>query len=203
MVWGDRARRRDPRRLGHRRTLRLGAAPGLIFGAACLPGAALPDPGRPTAGSASYDHAGAAAHAPRGSALRTSRCVPARRRSSRRRASMPRPSRRSSTLPVARRRGRVRAISERVREAARAAGRGGAGAGGRRRSRRSGTGRRRSRLDAARGRAGRPEADQGASGRSSRSCCTSLGIYHFDQIAGWGPAEVAWIDANLEGFAGA
>ena len=29
-----------------------------------------------------------------------------------------------------------------------------------------------------------------------------LGIYHFDQIAGWGPAEIAWIDANLEGFTG-
>jgi NADH-quinone oxidoreductase subunit E len=30
----------------------------------------------------------------------------------------------------------------------------------------------------------------------------SLGIYHFDQIAGWGPAELAWIDRNLEGFHG-
>lgn len=30
----------------------------------------------------------------------------------------------------------------------------------------------------------------------------SLGIYHFDQIAGWGPAELAWIDGNLEGFHG-
>ena len=30
----------------------------------------------------------------------------------------------------------------------------------------------------------------------------SLGIYHFGQIAGWGPAEVAWIDSNLEGFSG-
>ena len=29
-----------------------------------------------------------------------------------------------------------------------------------------------------------------------------LGIYHFDQIAGWGPEEIAWIDANLEGFSG-
>ena len=29
-----------------------------------------------------------------------------------------------------------------------------------------------------------------------------LGIYHFDQIAGWGPEEIAWIDANLEGFTG-
>ena len=30
----------------------------------------------------------------------------------------------------------------------------------------------------------------------------SLGIYHFDQIAVWGPAEVAWMDSNLEGFFG-
>jgi NADH-quinone oxidoreductase subunit E len=29
-----------------------------------------------------------------------------------------------------------------------------------------------------------------------------LGYYHFDQIAGWSPAEVAWVDANLEGFRG-
>lgn len=28
------------------------------------------------------------------------------------------------------------------------------------------------------------------------------GIYHFDQIAGWGPAEVAWMDSNLKGFRG-
>lgn len=29
-----------------------------------------------------------------------------------------------------------------------------------------------------------------------------LGIYHFDQIASWGAAEVAWMDANLKGFRG-
>ncbi|WP_439156193.1 NADH:ubiquinone oxidoreductase [Yoonia sp.] len=29
-----------------------------------------------------------------------------------------------------------------------------------------------------------------------------MGIYHFDQIAAWGPAEQAWIDDNLEGFKG-
>lgn len=29
-----------------------------------------------------------------------------------------------------------------------------------------------------------------------------LGIYHFSQIAGWGPAEIAWMDDNLEGFRG-
>ena len=29
-----------------------------------------------------------------------------------------------------------------------------------------------------------------------------LGQFHFDQIAGWGPAEIDWIDANLKGFKG-
>ncbi len=29
-----------------------------------------------------------------------------------------------------------------------------------------------------------------------------LGVFHFDQIAGWGPAEMAWIDDQLEGFRG-
>ncbi|MEM9198211.1 MAG: NADH-quinone oxidoreductase subunit E [Pseudomonadota bacterium] len=32
--------------------------------------------------------------------------------------------------------------------------------------------------------------------------CHSLGFYHFDQIAGWSAAEVAWVDANLKGFKG-
>jgi NADH-quinone oxidoreductase subunit E len=30
----------------------------------------------------------------------------------------------------------------------------------------------------------------------------TLGIFHFSQIAGWSDAELAWIDANLEGFKG-
>ena len=29
-----------------------------------------------------------------------------------------------------------------------------------------------------------------------------LGFYHFDQIAGWSAAEVAWVDDNLTGFKG-
>lgn len=29
-----------------------------------------------------------------------------------------------------------------------------------------------------------------------------MGIHHFDQIAGWTAAELAWVDANLEGFRG-
>ncbi|WP_424966669.1 endonuclease [Dinoroseobacter sp. S375] len=30
----------------------------------------------------------------------------------------------------------------------------------------------------------------------------SMGFYHFDQIAGWSEAELAWVDENLEGFKG-
>jgi NADH-quinone oxidoreductase subunit E len=30
----------------------------------------------------------------------------------------------------------------------------------------------------------------------------AMGIYHFDQIAGWSAAELAWVDDNLEGFKG-
>jgi NADH-quinone oxidoreductase subunit E len=29
-----------------------------------------------------------------------------------------------------------------------------------------------------------------------------MGFYHFDQIANWTAAEVAWVDENLEGFKG-
>ena len=29
-----------------------------------------------------------------------------------------------------------------------------------------------------------------------------MGFFHFDQIAAWGPEELAWVDANLEGFKG-
>ncbi|MBC7132733.1 MAG: NADH-quinone oxidoreductase subunit E [Roseovarius sp.] len=32
--------------------------------------------------------------------------------------------------------------------------------------------------------------------------CNSLGFYHYEQIAGWTPEEVAWVDANLTGFKG-
>ena len=32
--------------------------------------------------------------------------------------------------------------------------------------------------------------------------CNSLGFWHFDQIAAWTDQEVAWVDANLEGFKG-
>jgi len=29
-----------------------------------------------------------------------------------------------------------------------------------------------------------------------------LGFFHYDQVAKWTPAEVAWVDENLEGFKG-
>jgi NADH-quinone oxidoreductase subunit E len=32
--------------------------------------------------------------------------------------------------------------------------------------------------------------------------CHRLGFFHFDQIAAWTPAEIAWVDDNLEGFKG-
>lgn len=32
--------------------------------------------------------------------------------------------------------------------------------------------------------------------------CNDLGFYHFDQIAAWTDDEVAWVNANLEGFKG-
>ena len=32
--------------------------------------------------------------------------------------------------------------------------------------------------------------------------CNELGFYHFDQIAAWSDAEVAWVDENLKGFKG-
>lgn len=32
--------------------------------------------------------------------------------------------------------------------------------------------------------------------------CNSMGFYHFDQIANWSDAEIAWVDQNLEGFRG-
>ena len=32
--------------------------------------------------------------------------------------------------------------------------------------------------------------------------CNALGVWHFDQIASWSDAEVAWVDYHLEGFKG-
>ncbi len=39
-------------------------------------------------------------------------------------------------------------------------------------------------------------------GPALEKLCHELGIFHFDQIAGWGEAEVTWMDGNLKGFRG-
>ena len=39
-------------------------------------------------------------------------------------------------------------------------------------------------------------------GPKMEKMCNALGFYHFDQIAAWTFDEVAWVDANLEGFKG-
>lgn len=39
-------------------------------------------------------------------------------------------------------------------------------------------------------------------GDKMEALCNKLGFYHFDQIAAWNKSEVAWVDANLEGFKG-
>jgi predicted flap endonuclease-1-like 5' DNA nuclease len=39
-------------------------------------------------------------------------------------------------------------------------------------------------------------------GPALEKLCHSLGYYHFDQIANWTQAEIAWVDDNLEGFKG-
>ncbi len=39
-------------------------------------------------------------------------------------------------------------------------------------------------------------------GPKMEKLCNKLGFFHFDQIAKWTSDEVAWVDANLEGFKG-
>ncbi|MGL4236019.1 hypothetical protein [Tabrizicola sp.] len=39
-------------------------------------------------------------------------------------------------------------------------------------------------------------------GPKLEALCNRLGFYHFDQIAAWTPAEIAWVDDSLEGFKG-
>lgn len=39
-------------------------------------------------------------------------------------------------------------------------------------------------------------------GPALEKLCHELGIWHFDQIANWGAAEIAWMDSNLKGFKG-
>lgn len=39
-------------------------------------------------------------------------------------------------------------------------------------------------------------------GPALEKLCHEMGIFHFDQIAAWGPEEIAWMDGNLKGFKG-
>ena len=39
-------------------------------------------------------------------------------------------------------------------------------------------------------------------GPKMEKLCHKLGFFHFDQVASWTADEVAWVDANLEGFKG-
>lgn len=39
-------------------------------------------------------------------------------------------------------------------------------------------------------------------GPKMEQLCNKLGFWHFDQIAAWSDEEVAWVDANMEGFKG-
>ena len=39
-------------------------------------------------------------------------------------------------------------------------------------------------------------------GPKLETLCNALGFFHFDQIAAWTADEIAWVDANLEGFKG-
>jgi NADH-quinone oxidoreductase subunit E len=88
-------------------------------------------------------------------------------------------------------------ISERVREAAKAAGEAARAAAGDVPSGDKPAG-----LDGPRG--GVPDHLKRIKGVGPKieGVLHELGIYHFDQIAAWGPAELAWIDAHIEGFSG-
>ncbi len=39
-------------------------------------------------------------------------------------------------------------------------------------------------------------------GPAMEKLVNELGFWHFDQIAGWSEADVAWVDANMKGFKG-
>ena len=66
----------------------------------------------------------------------------------------------------------------------------------------SGSGTKPATLAAARG--GQPDDLRQLSGVGPKMEQTlhAMGIFHFDQIASWGPQELAWMDANLQGFKG-
>lgn len=57
-------------------------------------------------------------------------------------------------------------------------------------------------LDAPRGGAADNLKEIKGIGPKLEKLCNALGFYHFDQIANWSADEVAWVNANLEGFKG-
>jgi len=174
--------------------LGLGAAPGLIFGAATFLVLPYLVPAHRKTGAAAvpaaHGHSAAAAHvpvtAPHPAAPPPPHAEPAPL------AEAPGEVRGEATEP-----GPGATISERVREAARAAGEAARAAVGE-----VTAGERPAALEAARG--GAPDDLKRIKGVGPKleALLHSLGIFHFDQIAGWGPAEVAWMDSNLEGFPG-
>ena len=89
-------------------------------------------------------------------------------------------------------------ISERVRDAARAAGEAARAMAGEAET----VGRKPATLDAPRDGAGDNLKRLKGIGPKYEVVLHDLGIYHFDQIAAWGPEEIAWIDSNLDGFSG-
>ena len=57
-------------------------------------------------------------------------------------------------------------------------------------------------MDAPRGGAGDDLKQIKGVGPKLEKMLNGMGFWHFDQIASWGPKEVAWVDQNLEGFKG-
>ena len=181
--------------------LGLGAPAGLIFGAAAfivLP-YLVPDRGRAgeTAVSAAHGHADVAAHGHADAAAPAPVMPPHDRPASPPQATAPVTLAEMPGDDLAE--GPAAAISERVREAARAAGeaaRALAGDDG------APIGVRPATLAAPRG--GEPDNLRRLKGVGPKFevVLHELGVFHFDQIAGWGPEEIAWIDANLDGFTG-
>ncbi len=57
-------------------------------------------------------------------------------------------------------------------------------------------------LDAPRGGEGDDLQQIRGIGPKIAEALTAMGIHHFDQVAGWSPEEVAWVDRNLDGVRG-
>ncbi len=57
-------------------------------------------------------------------------------------------------------------------------------------------------LDGPRGGVADPLQEINGVGPKLEKLLHSLGYYHFDQIGSWSSSDLAWVDANLEGFKG-